>query len=197
MSLIRSLVVGVTVLAAALGPSGTSALAAARSPTLPAVGMPIEVGSYCFPAGGSGTLSLNRPGGYIALTVSPGAPVPQMTSLVLAGVDPATVPGTPGRPNSAVAFYVGAEENCGADLLSELPVAVTLSVYRLGSPQGGLGLARLDSGQWNVIASPVLNDRPVANPYLNREFFSNPPLNDGVVTTTIQRTGTYAAYQRP
>ena len=197
MSLVRSLIVGVTVLAAALGPSVTSALAAARPPAPPLLGMPIEIESQCFPAGGSGTLSLNLPDGYIALIVSPGAPVPQMTSLVLAGVDPWSVPGTPGRPNSAVVFYVGAEENCGADLLRELPVAVTLSVYRLGSPQGGLGLARLDDGQWSVIASPVLNDRPVANPYLNRDFFSNPPLNDGVVSTTIRQTGTYAAYQRP
>jgi len=197
MSLVRSLVVGVAVLAATLSPSVTSTVAAARPPAMPPLRMPIEVESQCFPAGGSGTLSLNLPDGYIALAVSPGAPIPQMTSLVLAGVDRSAVPGPPGRPNSAVVFYVGAEENCGADLLGELPVAVTLSVYRLGSPQGGLGLARLDGGQWSVIASPVLNDRPVANPYLNRDFFSNPPLNDGVVTTTIQQTGTYAAYQRP
>jgi hypothetical protein len=196
MSLVRSLVVGATLLAATLGLSITSTLAAAPSPALPQHGMPIEVGSHCFPAGGSGTFSLNQPGGYIALTVSPADPVPQMTNLVLAGVDRATVPGTPGRPNSAVIFYVGAQESCGGALLSELPVAVTLSVYRLGSPQGGLGLARLDGEQWNVIASPVLNDRPVANPYLNREFYSDPPLNDGVVSTTIQQTGTYAAYQR-
>jgi hypothetical protein len=196
MSLVRSLVVGVTVVVA-LGPSVTSALAAARPPVLPFLDMPIEVESHCFPAGGSGTLSLNLPSGYIALNVSPDAPFRQMTGLELAGVNPSNVPGTPGRPNSAVVFYVGADENCGADLLSDLPVAITLTVYRLGSPQGGLGLARLDGGQWNVIASPVLNDRPVANPYLNRDFFSNPPLNDGVVSTTIQQTGTYAAYQRP
>ena len=119
---------GFVVLATALGPSDTSVLAAARPPALRSLGMPIEIESHCFPAGGTGTLSLNLPDGYIALTVSPGAPIPRMTSLVLAGVDPASVPGTPGRPNSAVIFYVGAEENCGANLLSELPVAVTLSV---------------------------------------------------------------------
>ena len=190
----RSMVVSATLLAATLGLTITPTPAAARPTDSSPLSMLIEVGSHCFPAGGSGTFSLNRPDGYIALTISPDAPVPRMTNLVLAGVDRATVPGTPGRSNSAVVFYVGAEEGCGGALLSELPVAVTLSVYRLGSPQGGLGLARLDGGQWNVIASPVLNDRPVANPY--REFYSDPPLNDGVVSTTIQRTGTYAAYQR-
>jgi hypothetical protein len=70
-------------------------------------------------------------------------------------------------------------------LSSELPVAVILSVYRLGSPQGGLVLARLDGGQWSVIATPTLSGG----------FYSNPPLNNGVVSTTIQQTGTYAAYQ--
>lgn len=110
-----------------------------------------------------------------------------MTSLVLASVDRATVPGTPGRPNSAAVFNVGAEESCGSDLLSELPVAVTLSVYRLGSPQGGLGLARLDDGQWSVIATPSRSSG----------LYSDPPLNDGVVSAPIQQTGTYAAYQGP
>src|SRR5262245_6816108 len=111
MFLIRALIIGTTVLGSALIPFGVSALVTPYSSFLPLLSIPVEVESYCFPAGGTGTLSLNLPGGYVALNVSPGAPVPQMTSLVLAGVDPASVPGTPGRPNGAVVFYVGAEES--------------------------------------------------------------------------------------
>jgi hypothetical protein len=187
MPLVRSLIVGVTLLAAALGPSVASAQVMPRSSVPPLLRAPIDLASRCFPVGGSGTFSLNLPGGYIALSVSPAASFGEVTGLQLAGVDPSSVPGTPGQPNSAVVFYVGARENCVGAELSQVSAAVTLSVYRLGSPQGGLGLARLDHGQWTVIATPSFNGG----------FYANPPLNDGVVSTTIQQTGTYAAYQRP
>ena len=86
------------------------------------------------------------------------------------------VPGTPGRPNSAVIFSVGAEANCSGDELGEMPTTVNLSVYRVGAEQDGLVLARLDAGEWDAIPEAVAKD--------------------GVISATIQRTGTFVVYER-
>jgi hypothetical protein len=134
--------------------------------------------AHCFAAGEVGAISLDLPGGSVSVDVVPGSSFPQIDSVALAAVDPASAPNVPGLPLGGLIFQVSAQDGCDGVALAQLPASVNLGIgYQVSANAPGLVIAELNGDQWVPI--PAVID-PSGNPY---------------ISGTIQYTGTYAVYQ--
>lgn len=179
MSVVRSLITAVAVLAiaaiVAVVPANAQSLPAS-APALPV--LPLQ--SRCFLGGDDGGVKLSMTGGAATLDVATGLTFVQPTTLALATVDPASVPPAPGPEQDGLVVRVSADDACNGAALDQMPVTMTLAIFHDGAvSDAGLVLARLEDGGWTPLPSTV-----------------DPASGGRLISTTIQSPGTYTVYEQ-
>ena len=137
----------------------------------------------CFDNREVGVIQLGTGNYDVTVQVMPHSSFGQTTRMTLRSLDPASVPAVPGSLVDRVVFQLDAQSDCTGVAIGTLPNNVNLGItYNVVPPvdKARLQIARLEGGSWvNVDTVP---DPAPGNPY---------------VSTTINRAGTYALFQRP